>query len=938
MKRFSILAALAAAILLMAAPAAAQTRSNGSRSARSLITQPIDRAQTVALPGNVRRDLTPERDLGPVEDALEMRLQVILRHSPEQQADLDNLLARQQQPAAEEFHKWLTPEQFGERFGASQADIATVSAWLESHGMRVNSVLNNAAMIDVTATAGQIRSALHTEIHYHNIQGGKYPANVQNPRIPAALAPAVAGINGLSAIPPQHKHSPVVPVSYDSATHRWHAATASKGPVSPEFAAADGSFQVSPRDFYTIYNAGPMLTATNYGAGASVAVAEPVDMVYGTVDPVTRSATGGDVALFRSTFGVGGTLNMHVYHGYGTVTCGDPGLAAGGEGEANLDAEWANALAPSANLIFMSCSSATGGFSQAVAALIDNNLGDAIGLSWGFSELYATGSTYAAHDTLFAQAAAQGQSIFSAAGDAGVADRDQNSGAPAVSGFNVDAWASSPLLTVAGGTDFSDWYDHYMGGPAQSKYWSATNSAYYNDALGYVPETTWNDSCAGSLLAESWGFSNPADYCATGDDVNSVVGGGGGYSTHYTQPSWQAGTPGLSGSATMRAVPDISLFAASGLWGHSILVCDTTSTSTDCSSSSAFGAAGGTSFVAPQLAGIAGLLVSYTGSRQGVWNPTLYALAKAQFTAPATATACYSNGQTDNVGVTTGLPAATCIFNDVTTGNNDEPCAAGSLSCYVSTGKPYGLLSTTGASSETIGYPTGPGYDPATGLGSINVTNLIANWNQAFTSTTHLAAAPTSITSSQSTSLTATVTTGTPAGYIDTPPALSGSVSFSAGATALGSCALSGGTCSRAVPASALQIGSNSVTATYEGNGTYPVSTSSAVTVVRSAAAIVSPQVTATPFVYNRATQTFNSTYTIKNTTGSSIGGPIELVLTGLNAGVTVANAAGTFLGSPYLTVSAPLAPGASASLAVRFSDPTSVSILTTPVVYSGAF
>jgi hypothetical protein len=321
-----------------------------------------------------------------------------------------------------------------------------------------------------------------------------------------------------------------------------------------------------------------------------------------------------------------------------------------------------------------------------------------------------------------------------------------------------------------------------------------------------------------------------------------------------------------------------------------------------------------------------------------VWNPTLYALAKAQFTAPATATACYSNGQTDNIGVTTGLPATNCIFNDVTTGNNDEPCKSGSTSCYVNTGATYGLLSTTGASSETIGYPTGPGYDPATGLGSINVTNLIANWNQAFTSTTHLAAAPTSISSSQSTSLTATVTTGTPAGYIDTPPALSGSVSFSAGATALGGCALTGGTCSLTVPASALQVGTNSVTATYAGNGTYPASTSSIVTVTRSAATIVTPQVTATPFVYNRATQTFNSTYTIKNTTGSSIGAPIELLLTGLNAGVTVANAAGTFQGSPYLTVSSPLAPGASVSLAVRFSDSTSVSILATPVVYSGAF
>jgi hypothetical protein len=372
-----------------------------------------------------------------------------------------------------------------------------------------------------------------------------------------------------------------------------------------------------------------------------------------------------------------------------------------------------------------------------------------------------------------------------------------------------------------------------MGGPAQSTYWGA-NSTYYADALGYVPETAWNGSCASSIRANSQGYT-PADYCGLGPQTSyfdgSVIGGGGGYSSHYAQPSWQSGIPGLSNAATQRATPDISLFASNGIWNHAIVVCDSSSHSTNCSSPSNFGAAGGTSFVAPQLTGIAGLLAGYTGSRQGLWTPALYALAKAQFTAVATGTACYSNGQTSNIGVTTGLPASTCIFNDITTSNNDVPCAAGAQDCFVNSGSRYGLLSTTGAGSLTIGYPAGPGYDLAAGLGSINVYNLIAQWNTAFTSTTVIKAVPSSIAASQSTLLTATVTGGTPAGYVGTAPPLAGSAGFAAGSTALGNCTLSGGTCSLSVPGSALQNGSNSVTATFTGSGTYPASASSMVTV-----------------------------------------------------------------------------------------------------------
>ncbi|MGO9590578.1 MAG: choice-of-anchor D domain-containing protein, partial [Candidatus Acidiferrales bacterium] len=289
------------------------------------------------------------------------------------------------------------------------------------------------------------------------------------------------------------------------------------------------------------------------------------------------------------------------------------------------------------------------------------------------------------------------------------------------------------------------------------------------------------------------------------------------------------------------SIPDISGFASSGWWGHALIFCDSNppdASTSGCTSDANFGEAGGTSFVAPYMAGVAGLLVDYTGSRQGLLNPALYALGKAQYTAAATKTACYSNGQTSNAGVTTGLPAAACIFNDVTTSNNDVPCAAGSTSCFVNTSAAFGMLSTTGSKSLSVAYSSAPGFDQTAGIGTVNVNNLLTKWNTAFTSTTGLKASPTSITSSQSTELTATVTGGTPTGYVDTPPALTGTASFAAGSTALGNCTLIAGTCSLSVSGTALQSGANSVTATFVGSGTYPSSTSSIVTVTVTAGTV----------------------------------------------------------------------------------------------------
>ncbi len=824
-------------------PASAQSTPNGSRSARPQITDAIDQGKLVSLPGHVRKDLTPERDLGEVEDSQPIRLLLVLQRTPEQQAALTNLIARQQQRGTPEYHKWLTPQEFGEQFGIAQSDVQQVTTWLQSQGFKVNRVFNNASMIDFTTTAGGVRNAFHTQYHYWNIQGSKYLAVSQDPQIPAALAKVVVGVKGLSRIPPQSKRTNGHQVGYDTETHRWRdVISISEAGGKPNYTDGAGNFDVTPQDFYTIYDVNPLIGGGNLGAGATISIPEPTDMQFGTVNASTGAASGGDVVTFRTLFGVGGTLNMTVMHGAGSVTCGDPGVN-GAVGEAALDAEWANAVAPSAHLIFMSCdtSGPTGdGFGDALAALIDNNISDVISSSYGTSELNLTSSDYATQDTLTMQAATQGQTFIDAAGDAGSDDADQNTTGSATHGLNVDSYAGTPLTLVTGGTDFQDKFDADQGGLPQSTYWSSTNSSTYGDALGYIPETPWNSSCADSIIAldsiqNGSGSYTGAGYCALGPSIapinGAIVGGGGGFSSHYSLPLYQSGTPGISSNASKRAVPDISFFAANGYWGHDIIQCDSTEAATACTSPSTFEGAGGTSFTAPQTAGIIALLVTATGERQGFVNPGIYALAKSQYAASATASACYSNGQTSNTGVTTSLPAAACIFHDVTTGNNDEPCAAGTLDCYVNPGAGYGMLSTTGASSLTVGFPSGPTYDNATGLGSLDVNNFIKSWNQANSSSTSLAANPTSITSTQSTTLTATVTPGTPPGATGATPSLSGSVSFFAGSTLLGSCTLSGGTCSLPVSGSLLQSGPNSVTASYKGSATYPSSTSSIVTV-----------------------------------------------------------------------------------------------------------
>jgi subtilase family serine protease len=367
-----------------------------------------------------------------------------------------------------------------------------------------------------------------------------------------------------------------------------------------------------------------------------------------------------------------------------------------------------------------------------------------------------------------------------------------------------------------------------------SAYWRSTNGSGYGSALSYIPEMVWNES--GSNLYAS----------------------GGGVSTFYARPSWQTGVAGLPSDA-FRHVPDVSLTAA----GHDgYLVCLHRSCVPNTSGQISFSIVGGTSASSPSFAGIMALVKQKAGARQGQADYTFYRLAAQN---PA---ACNGSSAT--------LPASNCIFNDTTTGSNAVPGVAG-----------YGTPSAS--------YQAGAGYDSATGLGSVNVSNLVNAWTGGSSTPTPRAT---------STSLTITPTTSTQGASVTvgasvSPSAATGSVTITtSGGTTVATWPLSGGSVNMAT--SALPLGSYTVTARYSGDSTYAASVSAPVSVTVSSATPTS-NLTLSPASLSFGTVAMgtNTTQTIavmisRATTSGSV--PISgISLTGANAGdFSMANNCGT--------------------------------------------
>jgi uncharacterized protein (TIGR03437 family) len=686
----SLLWALALTSLMLTFVASGQTQAAGPR---ALITRAIDEHSLVTLSGNTRPEAKRQKDLGAVADDLHLDMYLQLKRSPDRELAAQQFVESLTDKTSPNFHKWITAAEYGERFGAAAEDIATVSRWLESHGFTVNAVPANRMVIDFSGTSGQVREALHTEIHSLDVAGKRYFANMSDPRIPAALVPAVSGVVSLSNIMPQ-------PMYVERA----------------QFTASSNEYPIVPGDLATIYNLAPAFAGGFSGQGQTIVVVEDTDLYKGTADWNT----------FRSVFGLsqyaqGSLTEVHPVTAGGGTACSDPGVN-GDDVEAAIDVEWASAAAPNAAIVNAACMDTTnfGGF-IALQNIVNNGgeLPSVVSISYGESETQAGAAFNSYINTLYQTAAAVGVSVFVSSGDAAAAPIDRD-GHAATMGIGVSAFASTPYNVAVGGTDFSD----FASGTTLN-FWNASNGIYDNSAKSYVPEIPWNDSCGGSVTASYYGFGTSdgtTAFCNAYPSYTETIGAGGGPSgcatgaqdivyavsgtcAGYPKPSWQSifGNP----SDGVRDLPDVSLFASNGFWGHYYEVC------LGCTAQTGWSGYGGTSVSSPIMAGIQALINQALGTTNvGNPNPVYYQIAQTEYSTSAGRAACNS----------TNGPASTCSFNDITEGDIVLPCA-GVIDCYTA-GYGIGLLSTSNTSFEPA-YAATPGWDFATGIGSVNAFNLL---------------------------------------------------------------------------------------------------------------------------------------------------------------------------------------------------------------------
>ena len=728
----------AAIALLAALPLASSAQLHVSARPEVRVVAQVDSKVKTTLTGNVPTSVAQGVIAGRLSSETQLQhVMLMLKPSDTQIAALHTLLDAQQDKNSPSFHKWLTPETYAQSFGVAPADIAKVTAWLQDSGFTVEQVSKSTRIVQFSGTVGQVESAFSTELHNVTVNGAAHISNTTEISVPAALAPVIQGVVRLNNFFPEGNNNKATTVAAQAGVGQ-----SAGGPVAPQYTSASGTHYVTPGDVATIFNSAPLTTAATPITGKGVSIA-----VLGR-----SNITPGDVATFRSMFGLP-AKNPKI-----TVIGADPGLNAD-DTEAYLDAEWAGAVAADAdvNFIVSSASLVQGGIDAAGLYAVDNNIGDIISLSYGGCERNNGASGTAFYNTLWEQAAAQGQTAFVSSGDSNAAGCDSSGATYATGGYGVNALGSSNYNVAVGGSIFNDVRD-----PASttSPYWGATGGTVipFANALSYIPEAVLNQGRLGTYL----NAAQTAFVAGSG-----IFGTGGGISIYTARPSWQTGS-GISATAdptdynnavvpltgtpitgAHRLVPDVSLISANGHDGTLFCagsICQTNPTTGGLVNA---GIVGGTSVATPVMASVQALINQKNGGRQGNANIYYYKLADTQYT--ASATACQSvNGTVANPVVT--LPAATCNFHDIVTGNNVAPTAA------------------TGTAG--IGFNAAVGYDVASGLGSVNIANVANNWSSVvFNATaTTFTLNPTTITHGTNQAFTVQVTpasgTGTPTGDV----------------------------------------------------------------------------------------------------------------------------------------------------------------------------
>ena len=724
------------------------------------ITGPIVSSQLVRLSAGVPMRAQPQYDQGPVDPSLKLSyitLQTV--PSPSQQKAIDQLLAQQQNPHSSLYHKWLTPEQYADRFSLSPNDVQRITSWLSSQGFTVVKVARSRNLIVFSGTAAQVETAFQTQIHNFDVSGEKHFSNTTPPSIPSALAGIVAGVGGLNDFRPK-PHFKRRKANYTF-------------PI-PDTNPQEYVPFLAPGDIATIYDINPLYTAGTDGTGQKLVVVGQTDVYL------------ADINDFRSGFGltqISGSDCATNSDGVIVPLCNDPlfqyvlnGPDAGVNPqaddlpEADIDLEWSGATARNAQIIFVNSGGTANGVWDAWHVAITDNLAPVITMSYGVCELGEAGF-FSTDEGYLKQASLQGITFMNSSGDSGAAACDPDPPlttstytppppySPAQNGLAVNYPASSPEVTGVGGTMIPI---EYLADPGT--YWTTSTAANGGSAVcpnstgPCIPENGWNDDqefgyyCAANhtvdtvncdtvyvagqiipitspqIFQEDWWIN-----ASTGGPSNCYTTNSGVCTGGFPQPTWQQNLDVPGQTTAVRFSPDISLLASPDFPGYIICTAQSelggTSSASSCAGGGATGISnsiatwnsiyGGTSFASPIFAGIVTLLNQYLGSAStglGNINSQLYSLAK-------------------------NAPSA---FHQVTAGDN---YAAGSnIVYYCEGGQPSNQplayrCPSTGPNAGTMGYlaadaDTVTGYNLVTGLGSVDANKLAKAWASVTTNFT----------------------------------------------------------------------------------------------------------------------------------------------------------------------------------------------------------
>lgn len=820
--------------------------------AAALLSAPFANAQ-MFLKGHVRPELHGAKDLGPLEGGRRITgIHLVLSPSPEQQTDLERFVEEQRNPASTDFQNWLTPEQFADRFGASETDYARALAWLEAEGFQVESKARARNWIAFSGTARQLARTFQTEIHSIQTGGEVHFANTSDPVIPLEFAGMISMIRGLDDFKP----------------HPMRV-------LHPAFTSSGGAHYLGPDDLATIYNITPLYKAGFDGTGQKLVIAGQT------------SVNLSDIRSFRSQFGLPAKDPQLVLYGK------DPGILSGDQVEANLDLEWSGAVARGATIIYVY---STNVFSSVQYAL-DQNLAPVISLSYGGCE----SAGVAGYRNMALQANAQGITWMNSSGDQGAAGCDYGASV-ATHGPAVIFPADIPEVTAVGGSEFAE----------AAGAWSSTNSTGLLSVNGYLPEKAWNDTGGSGIWASGGGVSTvftkpwwqtgpgvPNDKFRDVPDISLTASGAhdgyliysgslmtvGGTSAsapafagivsilnQYLVSNGSQSKPGLGNinpnlynlaQSTPTAFHDITT-------GDNIAPC--TVGSTGCTTGS-FGYKAGPGYdLATGLGSVnAYNLVTLWNGRSSAVGTTLTLSA-----APAIIAASASTVLTAKVTAVSGtaVPSGTVTFS-----------AAGALGTATVSAAGTATLTVQGAALAGGVNDIKAVFAPSASFAGSS-SNTSVTVNAPASSSIVLTATPTAISSTASTLLSAAVT----------PAQAVGTVTFLLGSTVLGTAPFTGKAVTLTVAGSKLAMGTNRITASIAPSSSgFASSVSTAVAVTVSAPRVA----TSTALVANPSNLavgvTSTLTVTVKAASGSAVpNGTVTFTSGTTSLGTAVLSSSGT--------------------------------------------